>query len=78
MNEMTVNRLMAYRKGMAEVVKAQSQEAAFEDKVLEQAEDALDNFQGMGSFGSLSPFLFWSADSGKGNNLWLRKHSMTV
>ena len=69
MNEMTVNRLMAYRKGMAEVVKAQSQEAAFEDK---------DNFQGMGSFGSLSPFLFWSADSGKGNNLWLRKHSMTV
>ena len=32
MNEMTVNRLMAYRKGMAEVVKAQSQEAAFEDK----------------------------------------------
>lgn len=32
MNEMTVNRLMAYRKGMAEVVKEQSQEAAFEDK----------------------------------------------
>lgn len=32
MNEMTVNRLMVYRKGMAEVVKEQSREAASEDK----------------------------------------------
>lgn len=34
MNEMTVNRLMAYRKGMAEVVKAQSQEAALRTRNL--------------------------------------------
>lgn len=32
MDEMTVNRLMVYRKGMAEVVKEQSREAASEDK----------------------------------------------
>lgn len=32
MNEIKVNRLMAYRKGMAVVVKAQSQEATSEDR----------------------------------------------
>lgn len=32
MDEMTVNRLMVYRKGMTEVVKEQSREAASEDK----------------------------------------------
>lgn len=32
MNEMTVNRLMAYRKGMAVVAKEQSQEATSEDR----------------------------------------------
>ena len=32
MNDITVNRLMAYRKGMAEIVKEQSREAASEDK----------------------------------------------
>lgn len=32
MNEITVNRLMEYKKGMAEVVKEQSQEAVSEDK----------------------------------------------